>query len=186
MKKFKNQKGITLIALIITIILLLILAIVTISAVNEGNIFAHANNAATKYQEEAAKENALIANLLSDMEKYTGENPLIAQNKWLERGITNVQFGENKKYYCADTGLGDSVCLYLTTNGSMHTGETTTDEEFYEWSSDEIEGECDFTTPNKMQLNEDEYYIFNGNTISVRERLRDNVLHDYVLTLIES
>ena len=45
----KEQKGITLIALIITIVVLLILAVVTISAVNEGSIFAHANNAATRY-----------------------------------------------------------------------------------------------------------------------------------------
>jgi len=70
MKKFKDQKGITLIALIITIILLLILAIVTISAVNEGNLFAHANNAATKYQEEAKLENTKITEWVSKMEQY--------------------------------------------------------------------------------------------------------------------
>ena len=51
--KIKQNKAITLIALIITIIVLLILAVVTISAVNEGSIFAHANNAATRYKEEA-------------------------------------------------------------------------------------------------------------------------------------
>ena len=71
MKELKKQNGITLIALIITIILLLILAIVTISAVNEGNLFAHANNAATKYQEEAKRENDKISELLS---KIPGEN----------------------------------------------------------------------------------------------------------------
>jgi len=73
----KENKGITLIALIITIILLLILAIVTISAVNEGNLFAHANNAATKYQEEAELENTKITEWISKMEQYeTGtQNP---------------------------------------------------------------------------------------------------------------
>ena len=60
----KEQKGITLIALIITIIVLLILAVVTISTVNEGSIFAHANNAATRYSQEAERENRLLSNLL--------------------------------------------------------------------------------------------------------------------------
>ena len=72
MKKIKNNKGITLIALIITIILLLILAVVTISAVNEGNLFAHANNAATRYQKESELENTKIAEWLTKMEQYDG------------------------------------------------------------------------------------------------------------------
>jgi len=70
MRKNKNENGITLIALIITIILLLILAIVTISAVNEGNLFVHANTAATKYKEEAELENIKVASYLSEMQKY--------------------------------------------------------------------------------------------------------------------
>ena len=55
-KNLKENKGITLIALIITIIVLLILAVVTINAVNEGSIFAHANNAVTKYNAAATEE----------------------------------------------------------------------------------------------------------------------------------
>jgi len=70
MKVLKGNNAITLIALIITIILLLILAIVTISAVNEGNLFAHANNAVTKWNDETAKENVLISNYIANMEKY--------------------------------------------------------------------------------------------------------------------
>ena len=69
-KKNKQNKGITLIALIITIVVLLILAVVTINAVNEGNLFVHANNAATRYQEEAQRENDKISELLS---KIPGE-----------------------------------------------------------------------------------------------------------------
>ena len=63
----KENNGITLIALIITIIVLLILAVVTISAVNEGGIFAHANNAATKYNAAATEENVKIAELISNV-----------------------------------------------------------------------------------------------------------------------
>ena len=69
-KNLKENKGITLIALIITIIVLLILAVVTISAVNEGNIFAHANNAVTRYNVAATEENTMISNYLTEMEKY--------------------------------------------------------------------------------------------------------------------
>ena len=72
----KEQKGTTLIALIITIVVLLILAVVTISAVNEGSIFAHANNAATRYSQEAERENALIHNLLGILPgEGTQDNP---------------------------------------------------------------------------------------------------------------
>ena len=65
---FKKDNGITLIALIITIIIMLILAVVTINALSEGNIFNHANNAATLYVEEAEKENKIISQSLDRMD----------------------------------------------------------------------------------------------------------------------
>ena len=81
MRKFKENKGITLIALIITIVVLLILAIVTISAVNEGDIFAHANNAATRHSEEAERENQLLTDLLGNI---PGENTPPLGERWTE------------------------------------------------------------------------------------------------------
>ncbi len=62
---FKNQKGITLVALVITIIVLLILATVAISmAVNSEGLFTRAGNAAnawnTTYETEAGQTNNLI------------------------------------------------------------------------------------------------------------------------------
>ncbi len=76
----KDNKGITLVALIITIIVLLILAVVTISAVNGGNLFAHANNAATTYSQKAEEENSMISSYISKMEQYdAGSNPLIGK-----------------------------------------------------------------------------------------------------------
>ena len=47
--RMKNNKGITLIALIITIVVLLILAAVAIGAANESDIVAYAKNAADGY-----------------------------------------------------------------------------------------------------------------------------------------
>jgi len=97
MKKFKDQKGITLIALIITIILLLILAIVTISAVNEGNLFAHANNAATKYQEEAELENTKITEWINKMEQIEAgtQNPQTPQTPTDPNDIRGTYYAAN-------------------------------------------------------------------------------------------
>ena len=66
----RGQKGITLVALIITIIVLLILAVVTIAAVSEGNLFNHANNAATAYDQSAKEENAIVANAITHLDDY--------------------------------------------------------------------------------------------------------------------
>lgn len=65
---FKNQKGITLVALVITIIVLLILAGVAITlAVNQGELFNHANNAANKWNAAVRNEEGAISNLLNDL-----------------------------------------------------------------------------------------------------------------------
>ena len=91
-KNLKENKGITLIALIITIIVLLILAVVTISAVNEGNIFAHANNAVTKYNSAATEENSFVANYLTEMGKYDGETKKIIGKYYHSALIGNDEF----------------------------------------------------------------------------------------------
>ena len=60
--KFKNAKGITLIALVITIIVLLILAGVTIATLTGDNgILGKAKTAKTTNDEEKAKEQIKIA-----------------------------------------------------------------------------------------------------------------------------
>ena len=73
----KEEKGITLVALIITIIVLLILAVVTISAVNEGSLFRYANNAAEGYSKSQEQENTMISNWLTELAKHDSgeENP---------------------------------------------------------------------------------------------------------------
>ena len=87
----KEEKGITLIALIITIIVLLILAVVTISAVSEGGIFAHANNAATRWNAAATEENAIIADYLTKMAEHDKEvtPSTFADIAGIYHGVTN-------------------------------------------------------------------------------------------------
>jgi len=62
-KKFKNQSGITLIALIITIIILVILAAVSIRAVYNMGIVGHAINGTQQYAEGAVAENRMFGDI---------------------------------------------------------------------------------------------------------------------------
>lgn len=56
MRKTKEQKGITLVALIITIVVLLILAIVSINAIQNGGIISKAETTVDKFDAEKTKE----------------------------------------------------------------------------------------------------------------------------------
>ena len=56
----KNEKGITLIALVITIIVMLILVTVTIRVATDGDLFTHASNAVKGTKSAIAGENAIL------------------------------------------------------------------------------------------------------------------------------
>lgn len=55
----KNQKGITLVALIITIIVMLILVSVSVAILINSNILGTAEDAGNRYEEEVRKEQEL-------------------------------------------------------------------------------------------------------------------------------
>ena len=55
-QKFKNTKGITLVALIITIIILLILAVVAITSIKNNNIIEYAKNGRDNYIQKKEKK----------------------------------------------------------------------------------------------------------------------------------
>lgn len=77
MKKTRNKKGITLVALIITIIVLLILAVVAIRAVQGDGIIAHAKNAREGYKESSNQENVILDSYLSQIEDDLGIIPSV-------------------------------------------------------------------------------------------------------------
>ncbi len=94
MKKIKNNKGITLIALIITIIILLILAGVAIRfSIGDDGIFNKSKTSAEKYNEESAREKLEIA--LSDCftDKYTNEK--YNENEYLDNILGGKGFAVN-------------------------------------------------------------------------------------------
>ena len=64
----KQDKGITLIALIITIVVLLIIVVVTIGTITESNIIGYAENAAKGYNSAKDEENTILEGYLSIIE----------------------------------------------------------------------------------------------------------------------
>lgn len=67
----KNQKGITLVALVITIIVLLILATVAITmAINSDGLFTKANDAVTAWNTSVNTEEATLFNLMTEVNKH--------------------------------------------------------------------------------------------------------------------
>ena len=93
MKNLKNQKGITLVALVITIIVLLILAGVALSLVagNEG-ILSKATTAVDETERASAKEQAelFVAEAVADFyeAKYVTKEALTADNDTVDEYIT--------------------------------------------------------------------------------------------------
>ena len=73
----RNEKGITLIALIITIVVLLILAVVAIGQAQESNIVGYAQNAASKYTEAEANEVSLLTTYETQLEALSAEKVVL-------------------------------------------------------------------------------------------------------------
>ena len=68
MRKLKQTKGITLVALILTIVILLILALVTIRSIQGEGIIAKAMQSREKYEGAADEEQGILDKYLQDME----------------------------------------------------------------------------------------------------------------------
>ena len=92
MTKTKEQKAITLIALIITIVVLLILAIVTIRAVQGDGIITHANDAKAEHVIAQEKEKITLATNGAYLE---GKGEITKDNL---KSMLNTQFGEDIEY----------------------------------------------------------------------------------------
>ena len=66
----KNQKGITLVALVVTIVVLIILATITISIALNGGIADKAQKAGSLYEDEEKKWNAIEQNVMEFVQPY--------------------------------------------------------------------------------------------------------------------
>ncbi len=70
----KEQKGITLVALVITIIILLILAGISIATLQQTNLFGQAQRAANETKNAAANEANALNQYSDEINKYLPEN----------------------------------------------------------------------------------------------------------------
>ncbi len=66
----KNQKGITLVALVVTIVVLIILATISISIALNGGIADKAQKAGSAYQQEERKWNDTEQNVMDFVHPY--------------------------------------------------------------------------------------------------------------------
>ena len=94
MKRTKEQKGITLIALIITIVVLMVLAAVAISSIQNDGIIGHAEEAKNKYTEKQQEEQAMLDYYESIL---AGTNWTQSGNK-ITRGNQTLQIGQTISY----------------------------------------------------------------------------------------
>lgn len=126
-QKFKNTKGITLVALIITIIILLILAVVAITSIKNNNIIEYAKNGRDNYIQKRGEEEEKI----NSYEQYIKDN------------IPNSgASGDEKIFYFFNKGM----CIYKFKDGKWSvigynrdgTVESTQDVGFYKIKGDTI------------------------------------------------
>ena len=151
-QKLKNEKGITLVALVITIIVLLILAGVTLSMVmGESGIFGKANSAKEKTQLSNAEEIIKLAVLENKVNSVSGDASLTNDQlkeeiakKLTEQGYTvsgsKVTYYEDKTIDIEDYLEKESTSKITWTwadtdnSGTKNVGDVVTDstgEKFY-------------------------------------------------------
>ena len=126
-QKFKNTKGITLVALIITIIILLILAVVAITSIKNNNIIEYAKNGRDNYIQKRGEEEKKI----NGYEQYIKDN--------IPNSGTS---GDEKIFYFFNKGMsiiklkdGKWSSIIYNRDGKV---ESTQDEGFYKIKGDTI------------------------------------------------
>ena len=102
-ENMKNERGITLIALVITIIVMLILVTVTIRVATDGNLFTHASNAVKDTKTAIRGENALSEGNVGDktIEEIVAEQTSESSTP----AATLIHFTFNQTEYTAEEGM---------------------------------------------------------------------------------
>ena len=93
----KENKGITLIALIITIILLLILVGVSINLAIKGNLFGSAEKAVSGTNDKVAQEQTRVDELMGELDKVE-EQQRQQEEAEKQKNLPGTRVTENTKY----------------------------------------------------------------------------------------
>ena len=129
MKKYKSQRGITLIALVITIIILLILAGISISALTNQGLFKNAKEAQNATQKAEEEQGKTLNEYEDEINKYL-ENDKKIDGKIVDRvNDGTIKIGDYVKYI-PDTASTDAILqeLNIYSGSSANTASTLTQE----------------------------------------------------------
>ena len=134
MKKIKQEKGITLVALVITIIVLLILAGVGIGLIGgEDGLLSKAKESAEEYNKAAIEEAEILAQL---QERLTNYNNGLPENTETTEAGTEVKIPEEwyptASVTAVATGNGETVPVpigFYYVGGKINTGVVISDNE---------------------------------------------------------
>ena len=129
MKKYKSQRGITLIALVITIIILLILAGISIAALTNQGLFKNAKEAQNATQKAEEEQGKTLNEYEDEINKYL-ENDKKIDGKIVDRvNDGTIKIGDYVKYI-PDTASTDAILQELNTysGSSANTASTLTQE----------------------------------------------------------
>ena len=127
----KQQKGITLVALVITIIILLILAGISISALTNQGLFTQAQNAKNLTEEKTAEENETLTNYVEQMNAIIGGTSGGGGSQTL---ASKVQPGDYVTY-TPDPASTDAIITELGqySGSTANTSSTLTQETGLKW-----------------------------------------------------
>ena len=125
MKKYKSQRGITLIALIITIIILLILAGISISALTNQGLFKNAKETQNAMDKAEGEQGKVLNEYEDEINKYL-EN----DDKTVEKLVDKVNDGTIKigdyVKYTPDTASTTEILQELSTYSGSDANTTST------------------------------------------------------------
>ena len=125
MKKYKSQRGITLIALVITIIILLILAGISIAALTNQGLLKNAKEAQNATEKAEEEQGKVLNEYEDEINKYL-EN----DDKTVEKLVDKVDDGTIKigdyVKYTPDTASTDAILQELSTYSGSDANTTST------------------------------------------------------------
>ena len=141
----KEQKGITLIALIITIIVMLILVGVTINVALNGGLFQKAKSAADGTQKQAEKEELMAAAFGTIDTKGDLQIKKIALESVLSQGWkiddeNTITDNNNQIWYTCTSPKGNIYYLNTTTGEIKETEPTHNLNQAFNWASVNLDG----------------------------------------------
>ena len=162
MSKLKNNKGITLVALIITIIVLLILAMVSIRLVMNGGIIDRAHRGVKAYSDAEIQEQLKLAYQEYQMAKYS-ETGYTLQNALSKTGLDIVSVeGNDSTGYEVKVNTRDGEKSYvLQANGTVGVAST---EWTYDGHGTYTKGIKSVTVGQTVNYNQGSGYSFTADT----------------------